>query len=203
VEHLAPPRAHGHIAIALVIALAPGCSGDRSVRATQDSDAQQVFWQALESLCGRAFEGRLVEAPAGDTTFAGKTLTMHVRQCADAEIRIPFHVSEDRSRTWVVSRQPTGLRLKHDHRHADGSEDAITQYGGDTFSAGSADRQEFRADSTTAAMIPAAVSNVWILEVVPGQRFAYALRRDGTDRRFRIEFDITKSVAVPPAPWGF
>jgi hypothetical protein len=112
-------------------------------------------------------------------------------------------VGEDRSRTWILSRTDAGLRLKHDHRHEDGSEDPITQYGGDTAGPGSAERQEFRADSLTATLIPAAATNVWIIEVLPGQSFAYALRREGTDRRFRIEFDITRNVPPPPTPWGY
>jgi hypothetical protein len=43
---------------------------------------------------------------------------------------------------------------------------------------------------------------VWTVEIVPGEMFVYALRREGTDRRFRIEFDLTRAVAAPPAPWG-
>src|SRR3712207_8407608 len=48
--------------------------------------------------------------------FAGKRLVMHVRDCSPNEVRIPFHVGEDRSRTWIVTRTAAGLRLKHDHR---------------------------------------------------------------------------------------
>jgi len=55
---------------------------------------------------------------------------MEVRSCTEEEIRIPFHVGEDRSRTWVLSRSDSGFRLVHDHRHEDGSADAITGYGG-------------------------------------------------------------------------
>jgi hypothetical protein len=40
------------------------------------------------------------------------------------------------------------------------------------------------------------------VEVVPSRIFAYALRREGTDRRFRVEFDLTAPVPTPPAPWG-
>ena len=29
---------------------------------------------------------------------------MHVRDCSERELRIPFHVGDDRSRTWVVTR---------------------------------------------------------------------------------------------------
>ncbi len=178
-------------------ALLAGCTASRDLPAPQ---AQ--YWADLSALCDNAYEGRLIEAPAGDTAFANKRLVMHVRECTDDVIRIPFHVGEDRSRTWVLTRTADGIRLKHDHRHADGSEDSVTQYGGDTRAAGTAQVQEFPADSFTAALIPAAARNVWTVEVHPGERFAYALRRGGTDRRFRIEFDLANAVAAPPAPWG-
>lgn len=163
---------------------------------------QDQFWSSLRALCGKAFEGKVIEAPAGDTTFADKRLVMHVRACTDDTIRIPFHVGEDRSRTWVISRIPTGLRLKHDHRHEDGGEDAMTQYGGDTAAAGTATKQEFPSDAHTGTLLPAAAANTWTLEVDPGRTFAYALRRANSDRRFRIEFDLSKEVPAPPAPWG-
>lgn len=170
---------------------------------TAEMPAQAVFWNALQTLCGNAYAGQLAVGAASDSSFARSELVMHVRECSDAEIRIPFHVGDDRSRTWVITRTPEGLRLKHDHRHADGSEDAVTQYGGDTRDTGTVEWQEFAADEHTAQLIPAAVTNVWTVEVVPGQLFAYALRREGTDRRFRVEFDLTQPVPAPPAPWGF
>jgi hypothetical protein len=164
--------------------------------------AQDGFWAALQSICGGAYAGRLVEGNASDSTFRTAELRMHVRSCAPTEVRIPFHLGANASRTWVITRTAAGLRLKHDHRHEDGSEDAITQYGGDTRTAGTIARQEFYADSHTATLIPAARTNIWTIEVMPGDRFAYALRREGTDRRFRVEFDLTKPVATPPPPWG-
>jgi len=163
---------------------------------------EEAFWQALSALCGQAFGGTLVVAPAGDTSFAGRALVMHVRECGDSLIRVPFHVGEDRSRTWVLTRTAQGIRLTHDHRHADGTEDAVTQYGGDSRATAAAGTLEFPADSFTAALIPAAATNVWTLAVEPGTRFVYALRREGTDRRFRIEFDLTSAVPAPPPPWG-
>jgi hypothetical protein len=165
--------------------------------------AEAVFWNRLSALCGGAHDGRLVEAPAGDTSFAGKSLVMHVRSCEDSIIRIPFHVGEDRSRTWVLTRTVHGVRLKHDHRHSDGTPDSVTQYGGDSRADPAVtDGLEFPADSFTAALIPPAATNVWTMIVVPGTRFVYALRRVGTDRRFRVEFDLTRMSPVPPPPWG-
>lgn len=163
---------------------------------------QDQFWAALQAICGNAYEGSLVRPQPVDSAFAGQTLTMHVRSCSDTEIRIPFHVGEDRSRTWVLTRTSNGLRLKHDHRHEDGSEDAITQYGGDTAGPGTITVQEFPADAHTASLIPAAARNVWTVEVIPGRTYTYALRREGTDRRFRVEFDLTRTVPAPPPPWG-
>ncbi len=190
---LSPLRTTTAFILFLAAACAPG---------SETTDPQQAFWSAIDALCGQAFAGTAIEAPAGDSTFANRELVMHVRSCQERELRIPFHVGEDRSRTWVLARTDSGLRLKHDHRHEDGSEDPITQYGGDTDGPGSAGVQEFRADSLTALLIPAAVTNVWTIEVTPGERFVYALRREGTDRRFRIEFDLTRPVPTPPGPWG-
>ena len=174
--------------------------------ATTPLPPADAFMGNLSALCGKAYEGRIVSpAVPGDAAFAGKSLVMHVRDCEADTVRIPFHVGEDRSRTWVVSRTETGLRLKHDHRHEDGSEDKLTQYGGDTVDPGTAARQEFPADDFSKAMfvreeIPQSVTNVWAMEVRPGRIFAYELRRP--ERFFRVEFDLTKPVAVPPAAWG-
>lgn len=164
---------------------------------------QEAFWNHLKALCGQAFEGKVVEGTApSDAGFREVRLVMHVRQCGADEIRIPFHAGTNRSRTWVITRTPAGLRLKHDHRHEDGSEDKVTQYGGDTASAGTPERQEFPADAFTAQLLPASASNLWTVAVEPGKTFTYALRREAEGRRFRVEFDLTKPVEPPPAPWG-
>lgn len=167
----------------------------------EETNAYDAFWTSLSTLCNSAYEGQVVDVSPADTVFTGKTLVMHVRHCSPEAVRIAFNVGEDRSRTWVLTRTDDGLRLKHDHRHEDGSEDAVTQYGGDTRVEGDATTQEFHADAHTAELIPAAATNVWTVEVLPG-RFAYALRREGTDRRFRVEFDTNSPVTPPPPSWG-
>ena len=201
-------RALRPMAFACAVAFTSGACAKQSVgtgvspsAAVTQSD-QREFWNAIQSLCGKAFGGRLVESNASDSMFARSQVVMHVRECSPAEIRIPLHVGDDRSRTWVITPTASGLRLKHDHRHADGSEDAITQYGGDTRGSGTATKQEFHADSLTAALIPAAKTNIWTIEVHPAGTFSYGLRREGTDRRFRVQFDLTQPVAAPPPPWG-
>ncbi len=192
-------------AAALVLAV----SACASPSVTQEPTAQDVFFERLTALCGQAFAGRVsvdTPAPTGDDPFAGKPLVMHVRDCSDREIRIPFHVGDDRSRTWVVTRTSNGLRLKHDHRHADGSRDAVTMYGGDTAGAGTAARQEFPVDAESRAMFTREARtvsnrNAWAIEVDPGRVFVYELARPG-GRLFRVEFDLGKPVALPPPPWG-
>jgi hypothetical protein len=188
-----------HVTLAFVLPLA-ACA---TMPAASPPDR---FFERLSTLCGQAFEGRVASPPVeADATFQGKRLVMHVRDCSKSEIRIPFHVGGDRSRTWVVTRTGSGLRLKHDHRHEDGSEDALTQYGGDTVNAGTAERQEFPADAYSKEMFvrqdrAVSVPNVWAMEAHPRGLFAYELRRPG--RFFRVEFDLARPVAPPPPPWG-
>lgn len=166
------------------------------------------FFAALRRHCGRAYAGRVVvDTPATpNSPFADKPLVMHVRECDARTLRIPFHVGDDRSRTWVLTRTDDGLRLKHDHRHADGSPDAVTQYGGDTRDAGSAQRQQFPVDAESIANfrangLTASLENTWAMEV-DGERFVYELSRPN-GRLFRVEFDLGAPLrTAPPPPWG-
>jgi hypothetical protein len=197
------------IVVALsTLGLLAGCATTRApVPTSQDS-----FFANLSTHCGKAYTGRLVTNEAADTDLSGQPMVMHVRTCTDAEIRIPFHVgrkdgSWDRSRTWVITRTATGLRLKHDHRHDDGSADKVSLYGGDTTTPGSAAIQSFWVDAESIAMfrregLPRSVTNIWAVEV-DAVRFAYELRRTGENaRHFRVEFDLGKTIVPPPAPWG-
>jgi hypothetical protein len=166
----------------------------------------EALLAGLQPLCGKAFAGRVVAAGSNDAAFADKPLVMHVRECGEGEVKIPFHVGDDRSRTWVLTRTSDGLRLKHDHRHKDGTPDGVTLYGGDSRSDGTATRQEFPADDysrtlfTAHGLPEAAQQNVWAVELRPGQEFVYELSRPG--RLFRVSFDLTQPVPVPPTPWG-
>ncbi|ADL01101.1 hypothetical protein [Brevundimonas subvibrioides] len=167
------------------------------------SSPQDVFMARLNALCGQRFEGRVVTTDAADAGFASQRLVMHVRDCAPDEVRIPFSVGEDRSRTWFVTRTAAGLTLKHDHRDPQGRPDGLHWYGGDTTSTGTADRQEFPVDAFSIALFnagDAAVSttNVWAMEVHPGRMFAYELRRP--NRHFRVEFDLTRPLVEQGGP---
>lgn len=168
---------------------------------SQGNRPSQDFWETLKSHCGKAYEGKLV-SPESDPRFAGK-LVMHVRSCEEGTIRIPFFVGEDRSRTWVLTMDELDLiQLKHDHRHDDGSEDQVTQYGGKASNTGSVSTQFFPADQFTATMLPAAVGNVWWI-TVDETSFTYNLRRLGSATLFTVKFDLTKPIDTPAAPWGW
>jgi len=172
--------------------------------------AQDAFFDNLAALCGNAYAGEVeVDRPEspGNNAFAGQELVMHVRECNDEEIRIPFHVGEDRSRTWIVTRTDDGLRLKHDHRLEDGSDDPVTMYGGDTASEGTANRQEFPVDTFSQEMftregMQVSNTNVWAIDVEPGGHYTYELARTDQNRLFRVRFDLTNPIEAPPAPWG-
>jgi hypothetical protein len=188
-----------------ILILVACCSAPQRPEAPTDPYA--VFWTDLGALCGLAFDGRIaVNRGGGDAPdpFEGKVLRMHVRECSEREVRVPFHVGDDRSRTWVFTRDPAGVRLKHDHRHADGTPDVLTMYGGDSVEPVGLDGLRFPADSYSRELFvrenrSTSVPNVWVVAVVRGRRFSYALTRPG--REFRVEFDLTSPVTVPPPPW--
>jgi hypothetical protein len=192
------------ITIFFAALLLAGCAG----MPAPPAEPADVFMARLQAHCGKAFAGRVVTTDPADAAFADKPLVMHVRQCSANEVRIPFHVGADRSRTWIVTRTATGLRLKHDHRHEDGSSDKLTMYGGDSVPPGTPERQEFPADAESIALFTregrqASNSNVWAMEAGEAV-FAYELRRPPIPggRFFRVEFDLKKPVPPPPAPWG-
>ncbi|MGP1351769.1 MAG: hypothetical protein ACTS1Z_00460 [Parasphingopyxis sp.] len=197
--------------ILAALAVLAACSSSPESEGTPlegDPDPQVEFLERLSELCGQAFAGELVSDNEADADIAGQPLVMHVAECAPDQIRIPFHVGDDRSRTWVLTDTGTGILLKHDHRHEDGSEDTVTQYGGETGDPGTATRQEFPVDDESIALferegLSASVTNVWAMEV-DETRFAYELRRPPgeNERFFRAEFDLTEPVETPPPAWG-
>lgn len=189
------------VALSFFALMATAC-GDHDAPdadAIEAVDPQDAFFGQLAAMCGRAFRG---EATLVSGSGFEDEMIMHVRRCEDDEIQIPLHVGENRSRTWIITRTEEGLRLKHDHRLEDGSDDPVTQYGGDTAEPGTANRQSFPADDFTAELIPAAATNVWTITITPGQRLVYHLTRHG-EPRATFQFDLTDEVEPPPAPWGY
>lgn len=165
---------------------------------------QNTFFAQIAAHCGQAFAGKVVSGDSADSAFSGKSLIMHVRECSDTELKIPFHVGDDYSRTWVLTKTQQGLKLKHDHRHQDGSEDAVTMYGGDTMNDGTVQKQSFPIDRESIDNfvkngLTQSITNVWHMEITP-TIFSYQLTRE--QRNFKVDFDLTQPVALPPKPWG-
>lgn len=187
------------IAALAAAALCAALSLSACVTVPAAAPQQDAFMTSLNALCGQRFEGRVVTTDAADADFARSRLLMHVRDCSADEVRIPFWVGEDKSRTWVISRnEDGGLTLKHDHRDPEGNPDGLHWYGGDTTSAGTANRQEFPVDDFSIELFNAgnasvSTTNVWAVEVHPGHIYAYELRR--ANRYLRVEFDLTRPVA--------
>lgn len=193
-------------ASACLFALAACASPAATVNA-EDAAAPAGLIEGLGALCGQAFAGTITSpADPRDEAFASQTLVMHVRECFADETRVPFHVGEDHSRTWLITRLDDGrLRLKHDHRKPDGAEDVLTQYGGETAAPPAGARADFAADSFSQDLfvregIPESASNVWSMELTD-TAFHYRLTRE--NRFFEVTFDLARPVATPPTPWGW
>ncbi len=166
--------------------------------------SHDAYFDNLRAHCGKAYEGKVVMDTPKSPGFEGR-LVMHVRNCTGNQLQIPFHVGDDHSRTWIISKTGSGLSLKHDHRKPDGNHDVSTMYGGHTVDAGWPTVQSFPADQYSKELFvrlgnPQSNTNIWQMYIYP-QTFSYRLIREG--REFRVDFDLTKPVALPPKPWGY
>lgn len=181
---------------ALILAACSPPAADEAPAA--EADPQDVWFANLSELCGQRFVGQVVTDDPVDADFRASRLLMHVRDCSDSEIRIPFWVGEDRSRTWVITRNDDGgLTLKHDHRDPDGTTHTLHWYGGDTADQGTETRQEFPVDQFSIDLFNAndaqvSTTNVWAVEVNPGGTYVYELARE--NRLLRVAFDLTNPV---------
>ena len=173
--------------------------------ANYTNKSHSAFFSAVSALCGKAFEGKVTVDNGPASSFTENKLVMHVRKCNQQQLQIPFHVGENASRTWLITKTPSGLALKHDHRHEDGSEDKLTMYGGHTQDSGWPQVQSFPTDQYTKDLfvqlgLPQSIGNTWQMFIYP-DTFSYRLIRQG--REFRVDFDLTKPITPPPAPWGY
>jgi len=163
------------------------------------------FFNSLSKHCGNAYQGRVTVDNSSDSSFENKTLIMFVRSCTERQLQIPFYVGDNASRTWLITKTGSGLSLKHDHRHKDGTNDKSTMYGGHTVDAGWAEVQSFPVDQYSKELfvaqgIPQSAGNTWQMYIYP-EKFTYRLIRQG--REFRVDFDLTKAIKAPKAPWGY
>ena len=169
---------------------------------SQEKSFPRQFFNNLEKHAGKAYEGTVTAGARAGDGFSDKRLVMHVRSCEKNRIRIPFFVGENKSRTWVLTLENDRILLKHDHRHADGTEDKVTMYGGWSSNTGTPTMQMFPADQYTRDLIEHGTFNTWWI-TIDDKAYTYNLQRIGSPRVFSVTFDLTKEVEAPAAPWGW
>lgn len=193
----------GIVLLIVVFGLLPTQSRQTDTRSRSQFATQKAFFNNLSKMCGQRFEGATDFPQNADHPMVGKKLLMSVGPCDKKEIRIPFHVGDDKSRTWILTLGEKGLLFKHDHRHPDGTPDKITMYGGWAAAKGTPHLQRFPADPDTIKLIPEAATNVWTLQLIPEKhQFMYYLERN-SQPRYRAYFNLntlSPSKQSPKAP---
>lgn len=155
------------------------------------TDARDQFMATLQSLCGARFEGGLTYAIDPKNPYVGQKMSTEI-VCTGTDVRMPVLVGEDRSRTWIFTRTASGLDLRHDHRHPDGTPETVTMYGGLANDAGSARSQSFLADAITFKLFPGSETNVWTTSFSDDDSvLTYHLDRHAKPR---IEFVMRRSA---------
>jgi hypothetical protein len=165
---------------------------------------QEAFWARFEAHCGKAYRGHVSDVTEYYRQgLEGPVPVMHVMECEADRIHIPFHLDDNRSRNWILTRSGGTIRLKHDHRHADGTEEEISQYGGDAPVPGLHTRQIFPADAHTARILPDRADNFWFFDFVDDETLHYGVHWPKHGHSVRIEFDLSTPIEPPPRPWGY
>lgn len=171
------PTMNATLRLLALSALLTGCAATPT-----PGDSRDSFMATLQGMCGQRFEGAQAYAIDPNNEFAGKVISTQVN-CSAGEIRMPVQVGENRSRTWIFTRPAAGLELRHDHRHADGTPDTVTMYGGMAQPGGTARSQAFLADALTARLVPGAETNLWTVTLSEdGTVLTYLLERHAKPR---------------------
>lgn len=170
----------------------------------QSQNPQDAFMAAFTPYCGQAYAAEVVADNQPSAAWQ-QDLVVHIRDCESDTIRMPLHVGDDRSRTWVLNRTADGIDFQHIHLHQDGTPDDVSPYGGHTVAVGSADMQAFPVDSASKALfvdngLDVSTNNTWIISF-EGQTMFYELTRPG--REFVVAVDLSQPIAEPPAAWGY
>lgn len=186
------------VAGAMLVVLVAGCNATPGSQAGSNGPTpeQRAFFDNIKAMCGQVFGGRTVLAPEGDEVFEPARLYFIVEECTDNELRIPFVVGEDASRTWILRLGDDGLSFIHEHLRSDGTEYEGSGFGGhaNTNTEGSATFQSFE-DYWTTEDTPAAEYRVWRLRIDRERDlFVYYLDRGG-EPAYRLVFYLG-----PPSP---
>jgi hypothetical protein len=161
--------------------------------------AQGAFFENLRSLCGQTFGGRTIVAEATDRTFEPARLFMVVEQCHDDEIRVPFIVDGDASRTWVFRMRDEGLTFFHEHLREDGTPYETSGFGGHASADGTAIFQSF-PDFWATEETPPELHRTWRIRFdYDHDLFVYYLQR-GDRLAYRLVFHMGAPSPPPGQP---
>jgi len=190
----------------LAIALASGLILSGTAQAGPETlpEEQQAFWERFQALCGKAFAGEISDVTDyyADGVEGGE-MRMQVLECEEDRIHAPFHIDDNHSRNWILTIVDGTIRLKHDHRYEDGTEEEISQYGGDAPTPGLPTRQIFPADAHTAEILPKRADNFWFFDFVDEETLQYGVHWPKYGHSIRVEFDLSETIPAPPRPWGY
>lgn len=160
----------------------------------QNTDSEQAFLQNFEPFCGYAYAGKTTYFDLGAEELKDPELLMLLEKCKEDEVRIPFWVDDDRSRTWILDIRDEGLRLSHDHRYEDGTEHDANMYGGFSDERGSETKHFYPADEATIEDRPAREINVWSTELdIENDSYFYRLYLDG-ELSYEAKFDLSEPI---------
>lgn len=153
------------------------------------------------SLCGQTYTGKVVSTDPQDEDWRKEVLTIGPVNCTTSNtVLIPLAVGTNTSRTWVITGQGSSMELRHLHLLEDGSPDPVSEYGGpirgEPVLTDNIWKMYFPADQKTIDIFNAndlsvSNTNVWTLEIKPGERLVYELNRE--NRNFRAEFDLSNN----------
>jgi hypothetical protein len=183
--------------------LLAACTAEAPQPSAGPAPEQEAFWASLRAHCGNAYAGRVSDVTEYYRGSVAGDAVMHLMECSDDRIHIPFHLGENRSRNWILTRVGGTIRLKHDHRHENGREEEISQYGGDAPVPGLPTRQIFPADEHTARILPDRADNFWFFHFVDDSTLHYGVHWPKFGHSVRFEFDLSAPVEAPPRPWGY
>ena len=177
----------------IISALIASCGGPVQQTNEFEKTVNDTFYERFRELVGEKFSGHQVYIREDMESWSDLELVMYVREFHHNVIYIPFRVGDNTSRTWTLYREADSrIRLRHDHRHDDGSPEDLTLYGGYTSHGSDEYTQIFPADAYTCNMLQAICDNEWTMMFNKDlTTFSYILKKAG-ELIFQADFDLTK-----------
>ena len=182
------------LAFVVIFSVCTIFQNDLSAKSYEFDKNEKEFLEKLASLCGKSFQGQQIYMDPRGTSWEDNELIMHVTICEENKVHIPFHVDDDKSRTWIFAFEDGKLRFRHDHRHEDGTPEDLTLYGGYADGNGTAFIQIFPNDDYTKNLVSDDINRTWVVILDENlTTLTYKLRYHD-ERYFEARFDLTKPL---------